>query len=55
MTKKDYIAIADVLQMCNNSPHEFDCIENIVSKLCYIFKLENPKFKETKFKEACGV
>ena len=43
MTKKDYIAIATILNKYSNSEHM------ILLKLCEYFKKDNPKFNADKF------
>ena len=43
MTKKDYIAIATILNKYSHSEHM------ILLKLCQYFKKDNPKFNADKF------
>ena len=43
MTKKDYIAIATILNKYSDADHM------ILLKLCQYFKKDNPKFNEDKF------
>ena len=55
MTKKDYIAIADIihttrLEDWSSAEHAITCIE---VALCVLFKQDNPNFNKEKFLEAC--
>ena len=48
MTKKDYIAIAKII-------NKFGKIEHmLLLKMCEYFKKDNPNFDEDKFIEACN-
>ena len=48
MTKKDYIAIATILNKYSDSEHM------ILLKLCEYFKKDNKLFDADKFIEACN-
>ena len=69
MTKKDYIAIAKVINYNIGQPPLYRDNENIISSgwylkrlhydnlvldLCNLFKEDNSKFNSNKFKEACN-
>ena len=47
MTKKDYIAIATILNKYSDAEHM------ILLKLCEYFKKDNPNFDSNKFIDAC--
>ena len=47
MTKKDYIAIATILNKYSNAEHM------ILLKLCELFKKDNKNFDADKFIKAC--
>lgn len=52
MTKKDYVAIAQVLNSAiigQASP------ERVAEKMAEVFKLDNPRFDRARFLAACGV
>ena len=48
MTKKDYIAIAKIINKFGRVEHM------LLLKMCEYFKKDNPNFDEDKFIEACN-
>ena len=48
MTKKDYIAIAKIINKFGKVEHM------LLLKMCEYFKKDNPNFDEDKFIEACN-
>lgn len=53
MTKKDFKAIAAILQKVAESGGDRDTIDRIVDKLVVMFAQQNPLFVEKLFREAC--
>ena len=56
MTKKDYIKIADVLNtgmyMASNVKASEIIVDHITEELCRLFKEDNSRFDEDRFKSA---
>ena len=48
MTKKDYVAIAEVIKL-------FDTKREIILGLSAYFMIDNPRFSPDKFFTACGI
>ena len=62
MTKKDYIAIADVIntnattiEKRNGAIMHVLPLADTVRELANVFKIENPNFDIARFTEACGI
>ena len=53
MSKKHYREIAEILKECNYPEHW--SFKKVIDDLCAMFKRDNPKFKPSVFKEACGL
>ena len=56
MTKKDYIAIAEVINEARrkwSAPHQVLVVEDIQRQLGFLFTEDNPKFDNLKFDNAC--
>lgn len=53
ITKKDFKAIAEIINSENNKNKSFGIGEDFINKLCDYFKSQNPLFDEYKFKEVC--
>jgi hypothetical protein len=54
MTQKDYIAIAAVLRKAGpNMGHAV--FQNLVHEFADACKKDNPRFKESLFRQACGL
>ena len=47
MTKKDFIAVAEIIREHGNA--------QIARELAKVFKQQNPRFDTVRFLEACGV
>lgn len=58
MTKKDYIAIAEIIKV-NTYVSDYNVLRlhpiNLISDISVYLKQDNPNFDEDKFKKACGV
>lgn len=52
MTKKDYIAIAEIFSQYKPIGEK---TKEIIWDLCLLFKKDNSRFNEEKFKKACGL
>jgi hypothetical protein len=53
MTRKDYIAMSDILrQYSSTMPEEFD---DLVEDIADYLAEDNPRFMRRKFLEACGI
>ena len=62
MTKKDYIAIADIIRKDVIGPDYLDVYQierfgpqMFLDSLCGYLKRDNPNFDKNKFLEACGI
>lgn len=55
MTKKDYIAIADILQTFTGIEPERGDAERIATEVADYCEKENPLFDRERFLSACGV
>lgn len=56
MTKKDYVAIAEVISGWTISgPAEREQSRAIAEKLAVVFKRDNPRFDRARFLAACGI
>ncbi len=53
MTKKDYIAIAKAIDSLDELDGSTISRVDLIMKLSDYFKLDNPRFDEGKFVEAC--
>lgn len=60
MTRKDYEAFAEMIRdtkqeevMDANSPEGANILDSLTDKMCAFFKRDNPRFSESKFREAC--
>jgi hypothetical protein len=53
MTKKDYQAIARAIYETCDSGKDNRIIVDLMDKLCLVFKVDNPRFDRSRFKEAC--
>lgn len=57
MTKKDYIKFAEMFAFRYSVAEDYlesATIDNIVRDVIDIFKQDNPRFDEQKFKDACN-
>lgn len=55
MTKKDYVAIAEILSDYHPFDMENTAVGDLFDALCKYFKQDNPRFDKEKFMEAvCG-
>jgi hypothetical protein len=60
MTKKHFIRTAEIVKRwkfdVENNPiklKETEITERLINALCDYYKKDNPRFNETRFKEAC--
>jgi len=53
MTRKDYVAVAEILKYASNKTHPA-VFSKMVNDFALIFAKENPNFNVNKFHEACG-
>lgn len=51
MSKKDYKAIAWIIKTCPKSLNDFEIREHLIKEFIILFKLDNPRFREDRFKE----
>ena len=51
LSRKDYIAIADIIRTCGTSNE--NQVENIKTDLAEYFQQNNPRFDKKKFWKAC--
>ena len=54
MTRKDYVAVAEILESYSNEI-ELTVFTDLVNEFADMFAEDNPNFKEEKFVEACGL
>jgi hypothetical protein len=55
MTRKDYVAVAEILQGYQTAMIDGFWYEDLVNDFSIMFAEDNPNFQENKFKEACNV
>jgi len=55
MTRKDYVAVAEILKGYQMAMIDGFWYEDLVNDFSIMFAEDNPNFKEDKFKEACNV
>ncbi len=55
MTRKDYVAVAEILQGYQMAMIDGFWYEDLVNDFSIMFAEDNPNFQEDKFKEACNV
>lgn len=55
MTKKDFIAIAEIIRQAKEWESSEAAINDIAEKLALFFKCNNPRFDTQRFLDACGV
>ena len=53
MTRKDYVATAEILSTFANEIHQ-TVFEDLVAEFCEMFLADNPKFSTTIFETACN-
>lgn len=59
MTKKDYIAISDLIRetredlTANATIDANATLELLINRLCYVFGRDNARFDSERFREAC--
>ena len=54
MSRKDYIAIAQILKKCKHGISTASQT-NVAEELCELFLVDNERFDSEKFLEACGL
>jgi hypothetical protein len=54
MTRKDYVAVADILSGYSNAMIDNFWWEDLVNDFALMFAEDNPNFNRKKFLEACG-
>jgi hypothetical protein len=52
MTRKDYVATAEILKTYSNLIDQFT-FEDLIQDFCDMFFADNPKFSPTTFENAC--
>ena len=55
MTRKDYVAIAEVLKMYRPLEEGYQNWSNIVEGIAGVLKRDNPLFDRGRFYKACGI
>lgn len=55
MTRKDYVAVAEILQGYQGAMIDGFWFEDLVNDFADFFASDNPNFKQDKFTHACGV
>lgn len=53
MTRKDYVAVAEILSSFKNLIADQFTFEDLVDEFADMFSADNPNFKYDKFREAC--
>lgn len=54
MTKKDYVAIAQIIRLTTSSETTNSIVKsNLIQELCLILKADNSRFDIYQFKDAC--
>lgn len=54
MTRKDYVAVAEILSSFKNLIADQFTFEDLVDEFADMFSADNPNFKYEKFREACN-
>ena len=54
MTRKDYVAVAEILSSFKNLIADQFTFEHLVDEFADMFSADNPNFKYEKFREACN-
>jgi hypothetical protein len=54
MTRKDYVAVADILAGYSQAMIDNFWWEDLVNDFSLLFEKDNPNFNRKKFLEACG-
>ena len=55
MTRKDYVAVAEILQGYQGAMIDGFWYEDLVNDFADLFTQDNPNFKMEKFTHACGL
>jgi len=55
MTRKDYVAVAEILSDFQDSINDQLTFEDLVNEFADFFSADNPNFKMEKFTHACGL
>ena len=55
MTRKDYVAVAEILSDFQDSINDHLTFEDLVNEFADFFSADNPNFKMEKFTHACGL
>ncbi len=55
MTRKDYVAVAEILSGYQNAMIDGFWFEDLVNDFADLFTQDNPNFKMEKFTHACGL
>ena len=54
MTRKDYVAVAEILNSFQDLIADQFTFEDLVDEFADMFAADNPNFKYDKFREACN-
>lgn len=54
MTRKDYVAVAEILSDFKSGINNQIVFEDLVDEFADLFSADNPNFKYDKFREACA-
>ena len=55
MTRKDYVAVAEILNSFQDLIADQFTFEDLVNEFADFFSADNPNFKMDKFTHACGL
>ena len=55
MTRKDYVAVAEILSEFQDLINDQFTFEDLVNEFADFFSADNPNFKMEKFTHACGL
>ena len=55
MTRKDYVAVAEILNSFQDVIADQFTFEDLVNEFADFFSADNPNFKFDKFTDACGL
>jgi len=55
MTRKDYVAVAEILNSFQDIIADQFTFEDLVNEFADFFSADNPNFKMEKFTHACGL
>ena len=57
MTRKDYIATADILEVlvATATDESFPDVQDAIDSFAEMFAKDNPRFDRKRFVEACGI